>query len=286
MFSVGENGAEFVPGMVRYDGAIVEIDLTSQTALVSGLLIFQLLNGDGDGASVVRVRSLVNVVDPDGIASPVFPLRPVVVGAGDEIDLTALSAAQDVQALVNNVRFDPASGRYMAEIRVQNPEAATGRQVAAVFPGLRPGVDLIDPSGSDPSGSPYINMAPAVPFGGLPAGIMSDAVQLEINNPSLKRFSLNPEILAGGPNQAPAFDPVGPLTVMPGGHLEVSLSATDPDGDPVLFSIRNEDPLPNGRLENNETLVFNPMPGQEGTYSFTLVASDGVLDQRGVDRIP
>ncbi|MCH8186624.1 MAG: hypothetical protein IH862_11030, partial [Chloroflexi bacterium] len=77
-------------------------------------------------------------------------------------------------------------------------------------------------------------------------------------------------------NQPPVFDPVGPLTVMPGGHLQVLLTAIDPEGDPVQFSIGSDGLLPSGSLED-DTLVFTPVPGEEGSYNFTLTASDGVL---------
>lgn len=258
VFSVGENGAEFAPGMVRYDGLVVEIDLTSLPALSAGLFVFQILNGDEDTGSKVRVHSLSNVLDPTGTASPVFPRQRGLAAPGEELDLPTLSVTQDVEVVVENVRFNPSNGRYTAGIRVCNLGAAIGWQVALVFPGLPVGVELLSPSGVDASGSPYINLEDAIGAGGLSKGAISGPVLIEIDNPGLQRFSLIPTVLAGGPNRAPVFDPVGPLTAMPGGDLEVSLSATDPDSDPVFFSIRNEGPLPNGRLESDGTLVFNP----------------------------
>jgi YD repeat-containing protein len=94
----------------------------------------------------------------------------------------------------------------------------------------------------------------------------------------LMRFALRPQVLVGPPNQAPAFTAVGPLTVMPGHRLEVPLTATDPDGDPVTFALRAAGPLPTGTLGADGRLVFVPAPGQGGTYPLTLVASDGVRE--------
>ncbi|QUY44819.1 RHS repeat-associated core domain-containing protein [Acaryochloris marina] len=79
-------------------------------------------------------------------------------------------------------------------------------------------------------------------------------------------------------NQAPVFDPVGPLSVMPGARLAVQLMATDPDGDAVSYFLQPNGPLPTGMLESDGTLVFNPSPDQLGTYEFTVVASDGIID--------
>ena len=43
LFSLGEGGAEFLPGLVGYDGSVVEIDLSSLSDLTTGDLVFQLL---------------------------------------------------------------------------------------------------------------------------------------------------------------------------------------------------------------------------------------------------
>ena len=43
IFSLGEGGAEFLPGLVGYDGSVVEIDLSSLSDLTTGDLVFQLL---------------------------------------------------------------------------------------------------------------------------------------------------------------------------------------------------------------------------------------------------
>ncbi len=76
-------------------------------------------------------------------------------------------------------------------------------------------------------------------------------------------------------NTPPLFDPVGTLNVLPGDRLEVPLSATDPDGDPVTFAIDSDVTLPAGSLSSG-VLVFQPTPDDVGSYSFTLLASDGL----------
>lgn len=42
VFALGEQGAEFQAGLVRFNGSTVEIDVTSVTA-TQGLLVFQLI---------------------------------------------------------------------------------------------------------------------------------------------------------------------------------------------------------------------------------------------------
>src|SRR5581483_4554491 len=52
--------------------------------------------------------------------------------------------------------------------------------------------------------------------------------------------------------------------------------AHDADGDPVQFSIPDINALPTGRLQGDGTLMFTPAPSEVGSYSFTVVASDGI----------
>jgi hypothetical protein len=75
------------------------------------------------------------------------------------------------------------------------------------------------------------------------------------------------------------MSPIDPLTVFPGGHLQVSLSATDDDpGDTITFSVRSQDALPDYVLRDDQVLVFSPSPDQLGTYTFDVVASDGAAE--------
>ena len=230
---------------------------------------------------MVRVRALTNVVDPEGVPNPVFPLRPTVAPPGPGLDLTGLAPSTHVELLVGNVRLEPAGGLYTADLRVRNRGPDLGRRVVVVFPGLPSGVQWLEPSGTDAGGAPYVSFRNAIGAGGLASGDLSDPVRVSLDNPGLVRFTLSPQVLVGGPNQPPVLAPVGPLTVMPGGRLEVALMATDPEDDPVRFSLRRDGPLPTGMLEGDGTLVFTPTPAQVGAYNFTVVASDGALEATG-----
>src|SRR5262249_7089294 len=159
------------------------------------------------------------------------------VAPASVVDLTGMNSATDLEVQVGNVRFDPVTGRYTADLRLHNTGAAVGRQVAVVFPGLPAGVELVNRSGVDTGGSPYVNFRDAIAAGGLGAGTVSSAIEVIFSNPGAVRFRLLPDVLIGGTNRAPMFDTVGPLTVSPGGVLQVPLHATDPDGDHVAFSV-------------------------------------------------
>ena len=51
---------EMVPGLVRFDGQVIEIDLTSLADLSTGRLVFQLLGSDDDDGSLVAVGPITN----------------------------------------------------------------------------------------------------------------------------------------------------------------------------------------------------------------------------------
>ncbi len=78
-------------------------------------------------------------------------------------------------------------------------------------------------------------------------------------------------------NEAPGFQIVDDLTVMPGDRLEVQLTAVDPEGEDITFALQGED-LPAGSLSPDGKLVFNPNPDELGEYEVTLIASDGEVE--------
>jgi RHS repeat-associated protein len=277
LFALAKNGtAEYLPGRVRYDGSLVQIDASSVTT-ANGLLLFQLLGNDTDTTSVVAVSNIADAVDASISPGPVFPATPDnVVAAGSALNIGSLTAASGVTVLLSKVNVNVATGAYTAELRVRDDGSNLGKTIAVVFPGLPAGVQLQQASGTDANGSPYVTLTTAIPSGGLTTGTTSAAVQLTFSDPGLARFVLAPQVLAGAANQAPTLSPIGPLTVAPGGHLSVQLQASDPDGDPVQFSVRGT--MPTGNLQTDGTLTFDPTPADVGTYNFTAVASDGVLE--------
>jgi hypothetical protein len=86
---------------------------------------------------------------------------------------------------------------------------------------------------------------------------------------------------AGGPtNHTPVLDPIGSMSVKFGNQLSFNVTAMDPDGDSVIFTI---DPLPTGAsfTENGDgsaTFDWLPQEDDTGSYNMTFVASDGQLD--------
>ena len=276
VFSLTADTADFMPGLVTYDGQFVEIDLTSLNAETEGTLIFQLLNQDGDTSSRIHISQLTNTLDPKGSEALRFEETDTVVKLGGELALENLSVSKTIEPVLSQTRFNAETGEYTAHLQLRNTgETSISRQAAVVFDALPDGVSLTTLSGNDGEGNPYVNLYHTIRPGGLGAGELSDAISITVSNLEQLQLILMPQVLVGGPNQAPVLDPIDPVEVMPGQRVEILLNAVDPNGDRVTYSLRTDTDLPNGRLDGTGILSFEPTPNDIGTYSFTVIASDG-----------
>jgi len=73
-------------------------------------------------------------------------------------------------------------------------------------------------------------------------------------------------------NQAPALAPIGPRSVSENQLLSFSLSATDADGDSLVY---NATSLPEGAVLQGDTFRWTPQEDQEGSHLITFSVSDG-----------
>ncbi len=274
VLSLRGDALELAAGIAKFDGTDVEIDLSSITGTSRILLLLQALNSDSDSGSRFDASAVTIVTDPEGqVITP--PAVPTLVEApGTPVDLATLATSKTLTAEVANVRLDSTSGKYLGDVRVRNSGSTTVRDVAVRFAGLPTGVDVSNKSGEDASGDPYVTMSSALPEGGLGAGGVSGWVLVEIDVPGLTRFALVAEALAKI-NGAPVADPIGTLSVSPGGYLQVPLTATDPNGDRVRFTVKSKSALPASELRDDNTLIFTPAPADLGAYKFDVVATDG-----------
>jgi len=78
------------------------------------------------------------------------------------------------------------------------------------------------------------------------------------------------------PNQAPVLDPIGDRTVALGTTLAFTLTASDADADPLLFSATG---LPAGAALDGTSgrFIWTPAAGDLGSRLMTFSVSDGQL---------
>ena len=288
LLSKGENGtalftlagtkADYALGRVRWDGSILDIDLSDLQSLDTGLLKFQLLSSDSDFASRISIKPLTNEVDLEATSGPLFQSNSTLVAKGAALNLSGLSTVSNVIVEIGDVRFNSGTGKYVASIRLRNNGDAVGRDVAVVFPGLPATVSLRNASGTTTAGEPYVNMKPAITRGGLGRGMVSDSVEIEFSNSSQIQFAIKTRVLANT-NHAPTLEALGPLNVSPGGFLKIPLVSADSDGDDVTYSTRSVGAasLPTGTLIG-DTLIFRPAVADIGSYMFDVIASDGAME--------
>src|SRR5690606_580357 len=153
---------------------------------------------------------------------------------------------------------------YRTDIRVHNQGEPIGRSLAIAFVDLPSGVTVHDPSGFDSLGRPYLNLSGAIPNGGLGSRQESLPVELYLANPNNVPLTVTTQLLDVTTTRPPQFPTVGPLTVLPGDKLVVSLPTHDADGDRVTYSLRTEARLPNGVLDTSGRLTFSPSPQDLG----------------------
>ena len=83
-------------------------------------------------------------------------------------------------------------------------------------------------------------------------------------------------ITVNNTNREPVLNPIGPRTVIEGGHLAFLTSASDPDGDPMVLTARN---LPNHSSFTDSgngkgSFTLDPDYTQSGTYYVTFKVND------------
>lgn len=108
------------------------------------------------------------------------------------------------------------------------------------------------------------------------AGIYPD-VHFEVTDGNLTD-SEDIKITIANVNRPPELAAIGNKTVKENSLLQFTVTATDPDGDPVKLSAAN---LPTGAIFNSDTGVFSWTPdyNQAGTYSnIYFEATDGILN--------
>ncbi|MGE5280409.1 MAG: CARDB domain-containing protein [Deltaproteobacteria bacterium] len=74
------------------------------------------------------------------------------------------------------------------------------------------------------------------------------------------------------PNQPPVLDAIGDKTVEEGQTLTFTVSASDPDGDPLVYEAAG---LPAGAVFSGQTFAWTPSYYQAGAYNVTFSVTDG-----------
>ncbi|MBC8426891.1 SUMF1/EgtB/PvdO family nonheme iron enzyme, partial [bacterium] len=74
------------------------------------------------------------------------------------------------------------------------------------------------------------------------------------------------------PNRAPVLATIGNRTIAPGGELVLELSASDPDDDPLTYTVSDQ---PEGAMLDGNVFTWSPTSSQMGSHRPTFSIADG-----------
>ncbi|MCA9228508.1 MAG: hypothetical protein KDA47_22985, partial [Planctomycetales bacterium] len=281
LLAVNESRAEFDPRIVTMRQEQVEIDLSSLRGSDQVGVRIQLLSLDGDDGSRFVVENLETQTRLEPTLEFAFAETDIpTLAPGPAVDGAAFVAADQVVVDVDNVIFDSRAGRLVADIRATNRGPSLGREMIAVFEGLPSGVNVLNASGMTAAGSPFINLEPAAPRGGLRANATTTPIRVEFDVTDSPAVDFDLRIRRGALNSAPTLASLGILTMHPGEVRTIQLAATDADGDPLTFNLvplAGQPPLPAMSLNQAGELTLRPMPDQLGSFHFEVRVSDGAV---------
>ncbi len=108
-------------------------------------------------------------------------------------------------------------------------------------------------------------------------GLSGSTIQIiaRVNNPNAGDASIFDNVTVSGDlgtssNSTPVLDSIGDQVVLEGGDLSFSVTASDPDDDPITLSATN---LPTGAVFTNGTFTWNTA-APAGAYDVTFTATD------------
>jgi hypothetical protein len=184
----------------------------------------------------------------------------------------------------NHAQFDVGAHEYI--VANQSPVANAGQPLTVTSGTI---VSLNGTSSFDPDGDsisyhwaqtagPSVmlsNSAAASPLLTAPAvqGLTILTFQLTVSD-GLVDSSASVDITVTKPNQRPVLSAIGDRTVTVGSALQFTVTASDPDDDPLIYSAM---PLPANAAFDASTRVFafTPVVSQVGSFSLTFTVSDG-----------
>ena len=273
-FSLSDDRAQFRAGNVRFDGTFVEIDLSILEA-IDVQFRFQLIDNDGTRETQIEVQE-IGVYDAQ-TATGIQEQGAVEVGPAGPVDLNELTIDGSLGYEVVHPRLDSATGVYSVGLELTNSGSQDlAQSIAVVFDNLPQGVTLLNPSGFNDQGHPYVSFADGVPTYGLMAGQRSAPVSLEFSTDGSSPFANPVSFFHSGPANAPTIAEVSDILAMPGQVIEVQLSASGAQG--AYFTMNNDGSLPDMVLHSDGRLTIAPKPDQIGDFTLEVFATDGIRE--------
>ena len=134
-------------------------------------------------------------------------------------------------------------------------------------------VQLRNPDGTFPDGSPYFNFSSLVGDGTLAAAETSGVKSIAFANPNRVRFDFGIGV-SSKVNQAPMFSTIPIIAATIGQAYHYDANATDSEHNPLTFSLENA-PAGMSVDANSGLITWTPTSAQAGKNRVSLKVIDG-----------
>ncbi len=209
-------------------------------------LVFRVQHSGDYGETVTNTVEYSHLTG-SGAATAIFTVvdnTPPVIVEGEAITLTLLEDSPPVTVTLNAIDADPLHWTL---------DAAPLRGTATI---------------SGPGASQILTYTPAADVNG------TDACVVRVADDFGGADRITVTLVITPVNDAPVLAPIGPQAVDEGALLTFTVTADDPDGDPLTLSAAD---LPPGALFGGGVFSWTPGFDAAGLYTVTLAAFDGAL---------
>ena len=236
--------------------------LTVILIFASGLLPFNLVSAQGTTAVSVSAPSQVS---PGEQFAMEIVVEPGTAIAGIQFDLAFDSSLVTVDDIAEgNLLSQDGATTYFRSGTIDN--------VAGIIRGVAGAITTPGQVVSSPGTFATITLTAGMQ-GGTSPFTLSGVVVGDVDGQPVPTNVVSGQVAI---NQPPLLDPIGAKSANEGESLHFTISATDADGDQLVFSASN---LPEEASFNPNTQTFSwtPRSGQAGTYTVRFEVSDGRL---------
>ncbi len=249
--------------------------ISNQTVNENQALTFTISGTDPDGNALTYSASGLPGGASFNSSTRTFSWTPSYSQAGSynvafAVSDGTLTASQTVAITVNNVNRPPVLNS------IGNKSVTAGQLLSFVISGSDPDGDALTYSASGlPAGATFNTSTRAFSWTPTFSQAGNYSVTFTVSDGSLTA-SETITISVGSVNQPPVLAAIGSKSVNEGQTLSFTLSATDPAGGTLTYSVTG---LPSGAAFNTTTGAFawTPTYTQAGNYSVTFTVSDGSL---------
>lgn len=247
---------------VLIDGGAVDVvdaagNLFTQVTVLPGENVFHFTAIDAYGQTGTATLTIVGTQAPTGNADLLFDVSPSFAPLYARTSFEERSDLLFAELAIHNV------GHYPAD----NPLYVGVRNISDLTVSVR------ETAGTTRDGTPYYDFSPVVPGNSLVPEEVTGFVNAVFHNPNRVQFTYDLVFLAKL-NEPPVFTTVPIVETHAGWNYRYDADATDPDGDPLTYSLLSRPPAMSVDAVTGE-VTWLPAEADLGVHPVVLRVEDG-----------